>query len=297
VRPPGVEHEPRLVAVVPALRKVVRLVVRADWLPVDADPLQLRFAYSIQAPADIRANDEEADELPIVGASTDYASAFERLPLDPYSSRYFHLCVLQMDGRVRLARLTSPGFGVSVTAFMAKCVFSLLFEWFALVHGRCFHRFVDDVQAWPRTEAEAASRLSSVRYAGNIVGLPTSDGKTLAPTKDGLKYLGVSWTTTGIALPDTNRHRLQGWLATLTDLTSGLNAVRGWRTSLGILGHAASVRRDLWPLAMWLLKGKMTIDRGGWTPELAEWATKEALKHDLTAPASFTRASPYAIIG
>jgi len=251
----------------------------------------------MQTPADMRADEEEADEPPIFRASTDYASPFERLPLDPYSSRYFHLFVLQRDGRVRLARLTSPGFGVSVTPFMAECVFSLLDEWFALVHGRCFHRFVDDVQVWARTEAEAAQRLASVRYAGNIVRLPTSDGKTMAPTKDGLEYLGVSWTTTGIALPDTKRHRLQGWLTTLTDLTSGLDAVRGWQTSLGILGHAASVRRDLWPLTMWLLKGKMAIDRGESIPEVAEWAAKEALKHDPTAPASSTRSSPYAIIG
>ena len=187
----------------PALRKVVRLVVRADGPPVDANPSQLRFAYSIQATADTRADGEEADEPPIFRASTDYASAFKRLPLDPYSARYFHLCVLQMDGRVRFARLTSPGFGASVTPFMADCVFSLLDEWFALVHGRCFHRFVDVVQVWARTEVEAAQRLASVRCAGNIVGLPTSDSKTLAPTKDGLEYFGMSWTTTGTALPDT----------------------------------------------------------------------------------------------
>jgi len=73
--------------------------------------------------------------------------------------------------------------------------------------------------------------------------------------------------------------------------------VRGWQTSLGILGHSASVPRDLWPLAMWLLKGKIAIHREDSIPEVAEWAAKEALKHELTASASSTTATPYAIIG
>jgi len=264
---------------------------------IDLNPSQMRLPYAMATPADMRADEEESAERPVWRASTDYKSAFERLPMDDYAARYFHLSVPQPDGTVRLARLTSPGFGVSTTPFTAECVFSVLDEWVQRVHGPFSHRFVDDVHVWAETEREAAARLDTVCVAGSMVGLPVSEAKTTRPTRDGIEYLGVRWALEGISLPGPKRRRAVGWLETLRALPPSVDAARWWQTGLGILGHAASVRRDLWPMAMWLMQRKMAADREEDIPTVAQWAARHALAKGLGETMDSRRAVPYLLVG